>query len=76
VTNRVVGTYLHGPILPANPAFADGLIKDAAERALGRVFEPEPMDDSLADQARNRQIARLLAGRERRDRASGQARGA
>ena len=75
VTHRVHGTYLHGPILPANPAFADALIKDAVERGLGRAFEPEPIDDTLADQARERQLARLLSGREKRDRASGQARG-
>ena len=75
MTHRVHGTYLHGPILPANPAFADALIKDAVERGLGRAFEPEPIADTLADQARERQLARLLSGREKRDRASGQARG-
>ena len=58
-THNVIGSYLHGPILPANPAVADALIAAAAELATGRPFEPEPLDDSLAEQARTRQIARL-----------------
>ncbi|MBK8756743.1 MAG: cobalamin biosynthesis protein CobB [Actinomycetales bacterium] len=57
--HNVIGSYLHGPILPANPAVADALIAAAAEVATGRSFEPEPLDDSLAEQARTRQIARL-----------------
>ena len=58
-THNVIGSYLHGPILPANPAVADALIAAAVEVATGRPFEPEPLDDSLAEQARTRQIARL-----------------
>ena len=57
--HNVIGSYLHGPILPANPAVADALIAAAVEVATGRPFEPEPLDDSLAEQARTRQIARL-----------------
>ena len=57
--HNVIGSYLHGPILPANPAVADALIAAAAEVGTGRSFEPEPLDDSLAEQARTRQIARL-----------------
>ncbi|OPZ55086.1 MAG: hypothetical protein BWY91_01272 [bacterium ADurb.BinA028] len=60
-THNVIGSYLHGPILPANPAVADALIAAAAERATGRPFEPEQVDDSLADEARTRQITRLRA---------------
>ncbi|MEP7161135.1 MAG: cobalamin biosynthesis protein CobB [Dermatophilaceae bacterium] len=61
VTRHVHGTYLHGPVLPANTALADALIGAAVERALGRPFEPEPLDDTLADEARTRQIRRVLA---------------
>lgn len=61
VVRAVHGSYLHGPLLPANPAVADGLIAAAVRRALGRPFEPEPLDDSLAEAARTRQIRRLLA---------------
>lgn len=61
VRENVYGTYLHGPVLPANPAFSDELIRAAVERSLGRSFEPELLDDSLADEARTRQIERLLS---------------
>ncbi len=59
-TNNVIGSYLHGPILPANPRVADGLIAAAAEAATGRPFEPGALDDAVADQARSRQARRLL----------------
>lgn len=59
--HRVIGSYLHGPVLPANPAIADWLIGHAALAATGREFEPGVIDDSIADQARVRQIARLTA---------------
>lgn len=60
VAGAVFGSYLHGPILPANPALADALIALAVQRALGRPFEPGTVDDALADQARTRQVRRLL----------------
>lgn len=41
------GSYLHGPILPKNPAFADLLIKLALEKKYGKEVNPEPLDDSL-----------------------------
>lgn len=45
VHRNVVGTYLHGPLLPKNPAIADFLIKEAIERKYGQVeiqqSEPE-----------------------------------
>nr|WP_235529132.1 cobalamin biosynthesis protein CobB [Phycicoccus sp. Root101] len=59
-TGNVFGSYLHGPILPANPALADALIGLAAERATGRPFEPEQQDDAFADEARGRQVRRLV----------------
>lgn len=66
ITGHVVGTYLHGPILPANPALADALVGWAVERATGRAFEPEPIDDTYADHARTRQVRRLVAATRRR----------
>lgn len=59
-TGNVFGSYLHGPVLPANPALADALIAMAAERATGRAFEPADQDDSFADEARGRQVRRLV----------------
>ncbi|HEX2704534.1 MAG TPA: hypothetical protein VHM65_02155, partial [Candidatus Lustribacter sp.] len=60
VIHHVIGSYLHGPLLPANPAVADWLIAQAAERATGRPFDPGELDDSLATEARTRQIRRLM----------------
>ncbi len=61
VTGHVIGSYLHGPVLPANPRVADHLVARAAELATGRPFEPGDVDDALADQARSRQVRRLVA---------------
>lgn len=61
VTEHVIGSYLHGPILPANPRLADTLIGWAAELATGRPFEPGDLDDEVARQAHTHQVTRLLA---------------
>ena len=45
-TGRVVGTYLHGPLLPKNPWLADRLIADALARR-GRSVAAAPLDDAL-----------------------------
>lgn len=47
VTGNAFGTYLHGPLLPKNPPFADELIKRALEQRYGQT-ELTPLDDSLA----------------------------
>jgi lipid II isoglutaminyl synthase (glutamine-hydrolysing) len=60
VRGNVFGSYLHGPLLPANPRFADALIKLAVEHALGEPFVPGRIDDGIADQARTRQVSRLV----------------
>jgi CobQ-like glutamine amidotransferase family enzyme len=59
VTGNVFGSYLHGPVLPANPAFADALLRLAVERALGKPFVPGDINDEIAQQARTRQVRRL-----------------
>lgn len=48
----VFGTYLHGSLLPKNPAFADALIEAAAIRRYGE-FEPHVIDDRFAEKARS-----------------------
>jgi len=58
-THNVVGSYLHGPVLPANPWLADGLLEIAARRATGS-WEPGQVDDSIARQAHDHQVRRLL----------------
>jgi CobQ-like glutamine amidotransferase family enzyme len=59
-TANVFGSYLHGPVLPANPRFADALVRMAAEAATGRAFEPAEQDDAIADEARLLQVRRLV----------------
>lgn len=41
---NVVGTYLHGPLLPKNPHISDYLLKNALERKYGKS-DMEPLDD-------------------------------
>ncbi len=48
---NVIGTYLHGPILPKNPELADFLIEQAVIRKYGE-FVPTVIDDHLALEAR------------------------
>ena len=47
---RVYGTYLHGPLLPRNPWFADRVLADAVTHAGGNP-ELEPLQDELEAQA-------------------------
>ena len=45
VYKNVIGTYLHGPLLPKNPEICDWLIQRALERRYG-CAELESLDDS------------------------------
>jgi CobQ-like glutamine amidotransferase family enzyme len=47
---RVYGTYLHGPLLPRNPWFADRVLADALAHAGGDT-DLEPLPDELETQA-------------------------
>jgi CobQ-like glutamine amidotransferase family enzyme len=49
---NVIGTYLHGSILPKNPRLADFMIHTAVERKYGE-FSTDIIDDLLADLARD-----------------------
>lgn len=54
---NAIGTYLHGPLLPKNPALADFLIRTAVERKYGE-FSTDLIDDSFAEQARDIAMSR------------------
>jgi len=59
---RVCGTYLHGPLLPRNPWFADWILAQAAAHATGGeppVFDP--LDDRLEAEAHAVSAARARA---------------
>lgn len=50
VHKNVFGTYLHGPLLPKNPVFADELLRRAIKRR-DAAATLEELDDSLAERA-------------------------
>ena len=53
---NVVGTYLHGPLLPKNPHVCDYILKNALERKYG-ICQLQSLDDSQEQEA-NRYIVR------------------
>jgi len=58
--HNLIGTYLHGPLLPKNAWLADHLIALALERRYGVRPELEPLDDEL--EAAAHASARAAAG--------------
>lgn len=61
VYKNVIGTYLHGPLLPKNPQLADWLIVRGLERKYGEKVELTPLDDSQEQEA-NAYIYNRFAG--------------
>ena len=55
---RVVGTYLHGPLLPRNPWLADWLLAQAIAHRTGEPPIFEPLTDTLEDEAHRVAAAR------------------
>lgn len=51
IYRNVIGTYLHGPLLPKNPTIADRLIEEAMKKKYGD-FTPTVIDDRFAREAR------------------------
>ena len=60
VQRRVIGTYMHGPILPKNPWLADKLLSWAIEHKTGKMPTLTPLDNSLENLAQ--QVAITRAG--------------
>ena len=58
VRDHVIGTYLHGPLLPKNPWLADILLTWALQHRYGAGIELEPLDDTLEARARRVAVAR------------------
>ena len=55
---RAVGTYLHGPLLPRNPWFADWVLAQALAHRLGDAPAFEPLADELEREAHDVSAAR------------------
>lgn len=58
---NVVGTYVHGPLLPKNPGVADYAISRALERRYGDGAL-EPLDDAEELAANAAMVGRLMSG--------------
>jgi CobQ-like glutamine amidotransferase family enzyme len=59
---NLIGTYLHGPLLPKNVWLADELIATALERRHGERPELEPLDDRMEGAAHEVARRAALAG--------------
>jgi CobQ-like glutamine amidotransferase family enzyme len=57
---RLIGTYLHGPLLPKNTWLADVLIGWALARRTGSTPELEPLDDRLEQAAHESAVRSAL----------------
>jgi lipid II isoglutaminyl synthase (glutamine-hydrolysing) len=60
IYKNTFGTYLHGPILPKNPEFADYLIKLALEKKYNSPVTLSPLDDAVELQAHRSIIKEIL----------------
>ncbi len=58
IYKNVIGTYLHGPLLPKNPQICDHLILKALERKYGPAHL-EPLDDIQEQEANTYMVQRL-----------------
>ncbi|MED1205436.1 type 1 glutamine amidotransferase [Heyndrickxia acidicola] len=62
--NNLIGTYLHGPILPKNPRIADYLIEKAYERKTGRKLDP--LDDTMEMEANRTVWDRFISSKRKK----------
>jgi len=54
----VIGTYLHGPLLPKNPWIADTLLRWALEHRYGPGIVLAALDDNIETRAHQAAIER------------------
>ena len=59
---NLIGTYLHGPLLPKNAWLADHLIATGLEHHHGEKPGLEPLDDGLEDAAHAAALAAASRG--------------
>ncbi len=59
VYKNVIATYLHGPLLPKNPALADYIIARAMERRYGEA-DLAPIDDAMEMAAHDYAVGRFV----------------
>lgn len=59
IYKNVIGTYLHGPLLPKNPHLCDYILKKALERKYGDI-ELQPLDDKVEFDANDYIVKRFV----------------
>ncbi|HEY3248283.1 MAG TPA: glutamine amidotransferase [bacterium] len=59
VVRNVIGTYLHGPLLPKNPALTDHLIRAALRSRYGEITLA-PLPDAVESTAHDAAVARAI----------------
>lgn len=61
IYKNVIGTYLHGPLFPKNPALTDYILEKALKRAYPDTFIPlKPLDNTVETSAWNYIVNRFL----------------
>lgn len=63
IYKNLIGTYLHGPLLPKNPALCDCILTNALKRRYKNFEKLIPLDDALELQAHNFILNRYLKKR-------------
>lgn len=58
---NVIGTYLHGPLLPKNPILCDHILNLALERKYGKKIDFPPLDDQIEILANDYIVNRFLS---------------
>lgn len=64
ISGTILGTYIHGPLLPKNPGVADWVLARALEHR-GDSAELEPLDDAEELAANAVMAERLMSGQEK-----------
>ena len=58
---NLIGTYLHGPLLPKNPTLCDYILTNALQRKYNRFIGLAPIDDELENIANEYIVNRFLS---------------
>lgn len=66
IYKNLIGTYLHGPLLPKNPILTDFILTNALKRRYGDFCELSPLDDNMELKANEFIVNRYLNKREMR----------
>lgn len=59
MNEQVIGTYMHGPLLPKNPKVADYLIQKVMQKK-GMTLDLKPLNDTWENEAREIMLQRIV----------------